>query len=137
MSSKMSTLGVKKIVVIISMLATSLFAEIQWMQYDEAFLKAKKENKIVMVMLSKEGCPACEYMKDIVFENDDVLDAFNKDFVGVHLDINDDYVPDRLAYIGTPTFHFLNKHESKIDRIDGGVNSRDFTLKMRELISKK
>lgn len=127
----------KKIFLIISILVTSLFAEIEWMKYDDAIAKAKKENKLVMIMLSREGCPACEYMKDIVFEDENVLSEFNKDFIGVHLDINEDYVPEEFTYIGTPTFHFLNKFERKIDRIDGGKNVKDFTIKMREVKANK
>ncbi len=123
----------KKIILIVAVMVTSLFAEIEWLSYDKAFEKAKDENKIVMVMLSKEGCPACEYMIDIVFEDDNVIDEFNQDFIGVHLDIHEDYVPEDLPYIGTPTFHFLNKHGRKLDRIDGGANVRDFTTKMREV----
>lgn len=125
----------KKVLLLITILVSSLFAEIEWMKYDDALEKSKKENKIVMIMLSREGCPACDYMKDIVFENDDVLDEFNKDFIGVHLDIHEDYIPEEFSYIGTPTFHFINKHERKLDRIDGGVNSKDFTTKMREVIA--
>jgi len=126
-----------KVFLIASLFISALFAEIEWMKYDEAMEVAKKENKIVMVMLSREGCPACEYMKDIVFENDAVLAEFNKDFIGVHLDIHNDYIPDEFSYIGTPTFHFLNKHERKIERIDGGVNARDFTVKMKETKTKR
>ena len=126
-----------KVFLIASLFISSLFAEIEWKKYDEAMEVAKKENKIVMVMLSREGCPACEYMKDIVFENDAVLAEFNKDFIGVHLDIHNDYIPDEFSYIGTPTFHFLNKHERKIERIDGGVNARDFTVKMKETKTKR
>lgn len=125
----------RKIVLFISLLSVSLFAEMEWVKYDAALEQAKKDNKIIMIMLSKEGCPACEYMKDIVFENDDVMDEFNINFIGVHLDVNEDYIPERYGYIGTPTFHFINKNETKIDRIDGGVNSRDFMLKMREILA--
>lgn len=125
----------RKIFLILSILATSLFAEIEWMKYDDAMKKANEENKFVMIMLSREGCPACEYMKDIVFEDDNVIIEFDLDFIGVHLDIHNDYIPEEFGYIGTPTFHFLNKHERKIDRIDGGVNVRDFTTKMREVKS--
>ena len=123
----------KKTVLILALLFSSLFAEIEWMGYDAALQKAGKENKIVMVMLSKEGCPACEYMMDIVFEDDNVIEEFNRDFIGVHLDIHEDYIPDEFTYIGTPTFHFVNKHGRKIGRIDGGVNVRDFTATMREV----
>lgn len=127
----------KKILITSAILVSSLFAEIEWLKYDDAFAKAKAENKTVMIMLSKEGCPACEYMKDVVFENDDVLDEFNKDYIGVHLDIHNDYVSDELSYIGTPTFHFLNKSGRKLDRIDGGANSKEFMEKMREVKANK
>ncbi len=123
----------KKIVLVLLVLVSSVFAEINWVGYDAAFEQAKKDNKVVMVMLSKEGCPACEYMIDIVFEDDNVIEEFNKDFIGVHLDIHEDYVPEDLTYIGTPTFYFLNKYGRKLDRIDGGANVRDFTAKMREV----
>ncbi len=122
-----------KIFLMISLALTSLFAEIDWMKYSKAVEKAKKENKFVMIMLSKEGCPACEYMENVVFENEDVLDEFNKDFIGVHLDIHNDYVPGEFSYIGTPTFHFINKNERRIDRIDGGANAKEFLDKIKEV----
>lgn len=123
----------KKIILLITLFASSLLAEIEFMKYKDALIKAKEEDKVVMVMLSREGCPACEYMIDIVFENDNVIDEFNKDFIGVYLDIHDDYIPSDFSFIGTPTFHFVNKSERKLDRIDGGVNAKDFTIKMREV----
>lgn len=127
----------KKIIVLIALFATSLFADLDWVKYSEAMKIAKAENKIVMVMLSKKGCPACEYMKDIVFENDKVMEAFKKKFVAVYVDIHDDNIPNSLTYIGTPTFHFLNKYEIKMDRIDGGVNAKDFLDKLTEISVKK
>ncbi|MDD2906588.1 MAG: thioredoxin family protein [Sulfurimonas sp.] len=127
----------KKIVLLIAFFATSLFADLTWVKYSEALKIAKEQNKIVMVMLSKEGCPACEYMEDIVFEDAKVMKAVAKDFVAVHIDIHNDYIPSGLTYIGTPTFHFLNKYESKLDRIDGGVNAKSFLDKVAELTSKR
>ena len=47
--------------------------------------------------------------------------------------VDSDYISEEYPYIGTPTFHFLNKNERKIDRIDGGANVKDFTTKMREV----
>jgi len=123
----------KKLLLTAILLVGSLFAEVTWVNYDDALKMAKKENKIVLVMLSREGCPACEYMDDIVFENDAVIDAMNKDFIGVHLDIHQDFVPDGLTYIGTPTFYFLNKHERKLERIDGGINAKKFADKLKEV----
>ncbi|EDZ62189.1 putative thioredoxin [Sulfurimonas gotlandica GD1] len=124
----------KKIILIISLLISSLFAEIKWVEYDDALELAKKENKIIMVMLSRENCVACEYMEDIVFDDDVVLKELYKDFIPVHIDIYKGFIPnDDLTYMGTPTFHFLNKHEKKIGRIDGGVNKKDFSDKLKEV----
>jgi thioredoxin-related protein len=116
-----------KIIVGLSIIATCAFAEIHWAQsYDAALEKAAKEKKIVMVMLSKEECPACEYMNDVVFEEQVVEDTINKNFVPVHLDIHKDKIPDQLGYIGTPTFHFLNSKGAKLSRYDGAANIPTF-----------
>ena len=50
-----------------------------------------------MVMLSKEGCPACEYMEDVVFAEQAVEDTINKNFIPVHLDIHKDKIPPRIG----------------------------------------
>jgi thiol:disulfide interchange protein len=126
----------KKIVLLMALVATSLFADLNWVKYSKAIEQAKAENKIVMVMLTREGCPACEYMKDIVFESSNVMEEFNKNFIAVQVDIHNDNIPNSLTFIGTPTFHFLNKYEMKVDRIDGGVNAKTFLDKLKELEAK-
>jgi len=127
----------KKTVVLMVLLASALFADLNWVKYSKAIEQAKAQNKIVMVMLSKEGCPACEYMQNVVFDAANVTEEFNKNFIAVHVDIHNDAIPNSLTFIGTPTFHFLNKHETKIDKIDGGVNAKTFLDKLKELAPKK
>ncbi len=123
----------KKIVLLATLLVSSLFAEIEWMQYDDAMIKAKKENKIVMVMLSKKGCRACDLMEDIVLEDEKVISEFTNGFIGVHIDIHKDSIPSDLDYFGTPTFHFINADGKKIDRIDGGKKVENFIKKLKEV----
>lgn len=123
----------KRILLFLTMATTLLMAELPWVNsYDAALEKAEKEGKLVMVMLTREGCPACEYMKDIVFDDDNVISELSMSFVPVQIDINNQLVPSGLGYIGTPTFHFLKVDESKVGRIDGGANVADFTTSMRE-----
>jgi thioredoxin-related protein len=125
----------KKIILIVTLLVSSLFAEMKWVEYDDALETAQKENKIIMVMLSRENCGTCEYMEDVVFDDDAVVAEVLKDFIPVHIDIYKGFIPnDDLSYIGTPTFHFLNKDEKKIGRIDGGVNKKDFYNKLKEVL---
>lgn len=116
-----------KTLFVLSLLATSLLAEIKWaLSYDAALVQAAKEKKKVMVMLSREECPACEYMNDIVFEERAVENEIKKYFVPVHLDIHKDFIPEGLGYVGTPTFHFLDSKGKKIGRHDGGANVPTF-----------
>lgn len=116
-----------KIIVALALMISYASAQINWASsYDAALVKAAKEKKNVMVMLSKEGCPACEYMENNVFEEQMIEDMINKNFVPVHLDVHKDKIPSELGYIGTPTFHFLNTKGEKLKRYDGGANIPTF-----------
>lgn len=116
----------KKILIVLTLLMSSLFADLDWESYDDALRLAEKENKLVMVMISREGCPGCEYMKDVVFEQDNVIEEIYEKFIPVQLYIHKDFIPSGLTYIGTPTFHFINHYEAKVERIDGGVTAKEF-----------
>jgi len=116
-----------KIILALSLLASCALAELKWApSYDAALAQAKKEKKNVMVMLSKENCPACEYMTDVVFEEKMVISEVAKSYVPVHIDIHNDFIPEGLGYIGTPTFHFLDASGKKIGRYDGAANVPSF-----------
>lgn len=109
----------------LSLIVTCVLADIKWAKsYDAALVSAKKEKKNVMVMLSREGCPACDYMDNIVFEDVDVEAVINKGFIPVHIDIKKDKIPSGLDFIGTPTFHFISPTGKKVERIDGAVKTQ-------------
>jgi thioredoxin-related protein len=116
-----------KIILALSLLVSFASADFKWASsYDAALAQAKKEKKNVMVMLSKEDCPACEYMSDVVFEEKMVIHEVEKSYIPVHIDIHNDFVPDGLGYMGTPTFHFLDASGKKIGRYDGAANVPSF-----------
>lgn len=116
-----------KIILTLALVATCAMAELKWApSYDAALSQAKKEKKNVLVMLSREGCDACDYMTDVVFEEKAVAMEVDKYFVPVHIDIHNDFIPNGLGYIGTPTFHFLNSTGKKIGRHDGAANIPTF-----------
>ena len=124
----------KKIAILLMMAASLLMAQLDWSgSYDAALERAQKEGKLVMVMLSMEGCPACEYMQDVVLDDDNVVTELEMGFVPVYIDIKKDKVPAGLGYIGTPTFHFLKADGTKVGRLDGGANVADFTDQMRTI----
>jgi len=127
----------KKIALLALVAASTLMADLEWAKsFGAAKEQAAKEKKMVMVMLSREGCPACEYMRDIVFDTDTLVEELQASFVPVYIDIHNDFVPSGLGYIGTPTFHFLTAEGNKRGRLDGAANVPDFTAAMREAKSK-
>ena len=116
-----------KILVMLLLLVNVYGAQLNWMSdLDDAYDVAEKEHKIVFVILSQKGCPACNYMKDVVLKNKDVIKEFNKDFIGVHLDIHHDSVPLELEHFVTPTLYFLSTDEEILHRINGYKNDKEF-----------
>ena len=127
----------KKLLLTLALLANSLMADLVWLDYDVAVEQAQKSNKVVMVMLSQKGCPACEYMTDIVFKDKNVEAKLSSEFLVVYTDIYTGFVEDGMSYAGTPTFYFLDKNEKTLERFSGGLNVRDFTKKLKIVQAKK
>jgi thioredoxin-related protein len=122
----------KKILSILLLLAVSLFAD-DWLNYDESLAKAKKENKILIVMLTQSGCPACRYMKNVVLKSDSVSKEIKKNFIVVELDIHEDKIPKKFEYYGTPTFYFTDKNGEKLDSMYGSSKEKSFLGKLKDL----
>jgi len=120
----------KKILIATLLLASSLFGDLVWLDYDIAVEEAQKSNKVVMVMLSQKGCPACEYMEDIVLKDKKIEAELAKNYLVVYTDIYTGFVEDGMTYAGTPTFYFLDKEEQTLEKFSGGLNVRDFTTKL-------
>lgn len=115
----------KKVLLSFLLLMSSLHA-LEWLEYDQALIQAKKENKIIMVMLGRSSCGVCNYMKKVVFQDKNVLKKLEPKFLPVYIELDFDDIPNDLTFVGTPTFHFLNKDEKAIHRIDGGKTTPSF-----------
>ena len=53
---------------------------------DEAFAKAKKENKLVFLSVGYSSCHWCHVMERESFENQEIADLLNRDFVSIKVD---------------------------------------------------
>ena len=124
----------KKVLLTLLFVLSSLQADIQWMDYKQATEKVKStENKTIMVMLGRSTCGVCNYMKSVVFRDKNVLKKLNANSLSVYIDLEFDDVPEKLTYIGTPTFHFLDKNEKALHRIDGGKTAPSFLKALNQL----
>ena len=124
----------KKILLILFLLSTTLLADnIKWMKYDTALSVSQEQNKTIMVMLGRDSCHVCQYMKTVVFKDKNVIRKLNEKFLAVYIELDFDDVPNDLEYIGTPTFYFLDKDENKLYRFDGGKRVPSFIEMLDEL----
>ncbi len=57
-----------------------------WAWCDEAFSKAKKENKAIFISIGYSSCHWCHVMEENVFENKECADILNKDFICIKVD---------------------------------------------------
>ena len=114
----------------------SLFAEPNWTtSFEEAKAQASKDNKNILIMLSRESCDACWYMENIVFEDKKMNTLLKANFVPVYMDVNVEDVPEKFKYIGTPTFYFTDTNGTKIGhRINGAKNVKDFTQIVNDIL---
>ena len=115
--------------------ALALFgADFDWIQnYKQALDLAKKRNKPIMVMISQEKCNMCEYMEEVTFENEDVIDFVEANFIPLKLSIAKAKEIALKAY-GTPTFYFLDPDGKKFTRaLVGAAVPKVFLQKLQEI----
>jgi thioredoxin-related protein len=100
----------KRTLFILTLLGTLLYSnELKTVNsYRQALTVAENENKTVLFMTSIKSCPVCDYMKDIVFEREKVLDYLNKNYVVVIKDAETQIYPQRFYTRDMPTFYFIN-----------------------------
>lgn len=125
----------QKIFLAILLLSSSLFAEMDWApSYAQGLAQAKKEQKPVMLMFSTKTCKMCNYMKNTVYENEEVGEYIKNFFIPIEIDIQSH--PDKYGYqvFGTPTYYFLSSEGKQIGRMMvGGASPEGFLQKLKEV----
>jgi len=102
--------------------------ELQYQSFDEALKTAEAENKLVMVFFWAEWCGYCIQIRREVFTNPQVHEVFNRNFLAVSVDIEDD--PKNLAKKyrarALPTMLFLKPDGEIMGFLPGAVNGESF-----------
>jgi len=119
--------------IVLLIFATSLFADIELVaNLDKAKELAKKENKIIMMEITQPGCPACEYMEFVVFEDALIEKEISEHFISVEYDKQK--VPDGYRVFGTPTIYFLDADGMQFTSAQiGAANVKKFMKKLKSV----
>ena len=112
--------------------------KLEFIGYTKALEIVKKENKVILLKLTREHCHFCRKMDREVFEEAEVRNALNKDFKVVEIDIGEEgSLPLGLKKGMTPTFIFVNKEEKIMAKIPGAWTKKDFLEILKEAVKAK
>jgi len=115
-----------RIVLGILLLSSTLFS-LEWIKdLDTAFALAKKEHKIVMVLVEGENCRWCTKMKHRTLSDETVEKRLEK-FVVVKIMREDSKAMSVMPQVkGVPTIFFMKEDKAVIEDIIGYFNVEDF-----------
>ncbi|MBD3789597.1 MAG: DUF255 domain-containing protein [Campylobacterales bacterium] len=102
--------------------------------WEKAKELAAKEHKIIMIRGVLPFCKWCIQMDREVMVEKEVVDALNKDFVVVKMDVIQDKLPLGMKSLGTPSFYFINSDgKTIIDQMQGYGNKEEFLELLRKI----
>ncbi len=107
---------------------------VKYEAFDVAMYKALKEDKIIVIKAISKHCHYCKKMDREVLLEDEVVQALQKDFIAVSVDVAKDTLPLGLKAGMTPTFFFVfvDKDQTRTKRIPGAWNKEDFLEILKE-----
>lgn len=117
-----------KIIFVIAFTALSLFgADVKWEKnIASAVERASKEQKPLMVLVTKTGCRWCDVLKQNTLKNPKIVTMLNRDFVAYEGVVDEGSVPPSLMTQGTPATWFIKDKTPMFEPIMGAVESDDF-----------
>ncbi|MGA9046473.1 DUF255 domain-containing protein [Sulfuricurvum sp.] len=127
-----------KIVFIALLSALSLLgADVKWeKELSAAVERAVKEQKPLMVLVTKNGCRWCDVLKEKTLKEPKIVGILNRDFVAYEGVVDAGTVPQSLMTRGTPATWFIKGKSPMFEPIMGAVESDDF-LKALDIVKQE
>lgn len=128
----------RKLLLILMFIGLSLSgAEVKWEKdLSKAVERALKEQKPLMVLVTKNGCRWCDVLKQTTLKNTKVVTVLNRDFVSYEGIVDDNSVPPALMTQGTPATWFIKGKTPMFEPVMGAVESEDY-LKALDIVKQE
>lgn len=128
----------KKILFTALIFTFSLFgAEVKWEKdLASAVERSIKEQKPLMVLVTKNGCRWCDVLKQNTLKNPKVVAVLNRDFISYEGIVDNNTVPASLMTQGTPATWFIKGKTPMFEPVMGAVESEDF-LKALDIVKQE
>jgi thioredoxin-related protein len=121
---------------IVFLFSQILFADVVWeANWEKAKAKAKAENKVILMVVSQEGCPACKRLKKDINERETIANEIRKNYIATNFDKSDLPINKRVRW--TPTTFFFTPEGKRLKyNIVGGKSYKELS-KILQKISQK
>lgn len=105
--------------------------------YEKALLKAKEENKILMMIATTKSCPWCRKLERQTLKKDEVDNLIKTKFIPLSVDQDLKNFPSVYEVKVVPTIYFINpKDETVIEKVLGYKNKNEFMDILQRIVSK-
>ena len=102
-------------------------SEIQWSpNFADAQVKATKESKPLLVLITSEQCWWCRKLEATTLEDDGVIQKINQKFVAVHVTRDKSVYPQTLKAKMVPMSYFLDGNGKVIHAMPGFWPTEDY-----------
>ncbi|MCX6061409.1 MAG: DUF255 domain-containing protein [Campylobacterales bacterium] len=121
------------------LLAISVFgADITWNgSYDQALVKAKKEGKPLMVLITSETCRWCRKLESTTLQDDEIVSRINISFQAVNVTKDKSIYPKNLSAKMVPMSYFIDPRNGKVlYSIPGFWGTEDYNSILDDAIQK-
>jgi thioredoxin-related protein len=124
------------LILLFSTLALSA-ADLKWEKdIASAVERGIKEQKPLMVLVTKNGCRWCDVLKQKTLKDPKIVTILNRDFIVYEGVVDEGTVPPSLMTQGTPATWFIKGKSPMFEPIMGAVESDDF-LKALDIVKQE
>ena len=100
--------------------------------FDNALERAKKEHRIIMIKAMTKECHFCRKMEREIMIEEEIVNAIEKDFIPVSIDVSVHALPLGLKSEVTPSFIFIDENAQVLMNIPGAWGKMDFIELLKE-----
>ncbi|MDW8096366.1 MAG: thioredoxin family protein [Aquificaceae bacterium] len=118
------------------------FLKPSFLNLKEDIDEARKDNKLLFIMFHQEGCPFCDKMKRVTFQDRKVKDYFTKHFYMIEVDIrganevvdlDGKKLTERQFSLKhgvrlTPVFLFFDREGNTVAKVPGYIEPEEFLI---------
>jgi len=104
----------KKFLLLLFFISSLWSSDIHWpSDYKEALFQAKKEHKLVYILITSDACQWCRKFESTTLQNTQIKKRLFKNYVPIHLSRDRNQIPKKFKTAPVPRHYFTNA-EGKI-----------------------